>query len=109
MSKPRFDLHERVETPRQGIGRIVAIWPNKARGKPTYGVAIDGRTAAIIFNESELRSAPALPEGAVYCRDCAHARISHFAAGSRRCDIYRHVKAAHSPRQCSAYRAQETT
>jgi hypothetical protein len=108
MTKPRFDLHERVQTPRQGIGRIVTVWPNKG-SKPSYGVAVDGRNTAVIFDEAELRSAPPLIEGAtVYCRDCSHGRISHFAPGSRRCAIHHRVKAAHSPRVCPDYSAKVT-
>lgn len=106
MAKPRFNLHERVETPRQGIGRIVAIWPNKGR-VPSYGVAVDGSRAAVIFDESELRSAPPITQGAVYCRDCDHGAPSRFAPGSRHCHIYRRAKAANSPRQCPDFKPRE--
>jgi hypothetical protein len=107
VTKPRFDLHERVQTPRQGIGRIVTVWPNKG-SKPNYGVAVDGRNTAVIFTEAELRSAPPLPVEAVYCRDCDHGRISHFAPSSRLCAIYHRVRAAHSPRKCADFKPRET-
>lgn len=107
MTQPRFDLHERVETPKDGIGRIVTIWPNKGRGQPSYGVALDGRTAAVTFDQDQLRSAPPITQGAVYCRDCDHGAPSRFAPGSRHCRIYRRAKAANSPRQCPDFKPRE--
>jgi hypothetical protein len=104
---PRFGLHERVETPRHGVGRIVTVWPR--RGCTTqYSVAVDGKVTAIVFDEKELRAAAPAIANPVYCHDCAHSKISHFAPNTVRCAIYRCAKAAASPRECRAWRARET-
>lgn len=100
MSGARFGLHERVQTERHGIGRIVTVWPRG--GRPTqYSVAVDGKTTALVFDERELRAAPPLTATpAVYCRDCDHGTRSHWAPGSVRCRIFHRAKAANSPREC---------